>query len=65
MVRMKSCGQTSETSTVNLALRGITTEKDIEKAKFELLEFDRLTQSPNDATAIKYRLNVLNAFLDA
>jgi hypothetical protein len=38
-------------------------ERDIEKAKFELLEFDRLTQSPNDASAIEYRLDVLNKFL--
>lgn len=40
-------------------------EQDSEEAKFELLEFDRLTQSPNDASAIKYRLKVLNDFLNA
>jgi hypothetical protein len=37
-------------------------EKDIEKAEYKLLEFDRLTQSPNDVFAIEYRLNVLNDF---
>ena len=40
-------------------------EEDIEKAKYDLLEFDRLTQSLNDATAMKFRLDVLkNKFLD-
>ena len=32
--------------------------------KYELLEFDRLTQSPNDGVAMKYRLKVLSDFLD-
>ena len=39
-------------------------EKDFPKAKYELLEFDRLTQSPNDSVAMKYRLKVLNDFLN-
>lgn len=40
-------------------------ERDIEKARFDLLEFDRYSQSPNDSIAIKYRLDVLKGFLDA
>ena len=35
-------------------------ESDIGKAAYELLEFDRFNQSPNDAIAMKYRLSVLN-----
>jgi hypothetical protein len=38
-------------------------EKDITKADYDLLEFDRLTQSPNDAYAIKFRLQLLEKFV--
>jgi hypothetical protein len=34
-------------------------ENDLTKAEYNLLEFDRYTQSPNDAGAIKFRLRVL------
>lgn len=34
-------------------------EKDIAKADYELLEFDRLTQSPNDAFAMTTRLRII------
>lgn len=39
-------------------------ERDINEASYELLEFDRYTQSPNDSVAMKYRLKVLNDFVD-
>lgn len=38
-------------------------EKDITKANYDLLEFDRLTQTPNDAYAIKLRLDTLKKFI--
>lgn len=34
-------------------------EKDITKANYDLIEFDRYTQSPNDAYAIKFRLQII------
>lgn len=34
-------------------------EKDLAKADYNLIEFDRYAQSPNDAYAIKFRLKVL------
>lgn len=34
-------------------------ENDISKAKYDLLEFDRYVQTPNDAYAIAVRLNIL------
>jgi hypothetical protein len=34
-------------------------EKGITKAEYDLIEFDRFAQSPNDAQAIKFRLKVL------
>jgi hypothetical protein len=37
--------------------------KDITKADYDLLEFDRLTQTPNDAYAIKFRLELLQTFV--
>lgn len=37
--------------------------KKMEEADFDLIEFDRLTQSPNDAAALKFRLGVLNKFI--
>lgn len=40
-----------------------TAEKDITKAKYNLLEFDRLTQTPNDAYAINSRLGTLRKFI--
>lgn len=39
-------------------------EQDITKGNYDLLEFDRYSQSPNDAIAMKFRLKVLNGFLD-
>jgi hypothetical protein len=38
-------------------------EEDITKADYDLLEFDRLTQTPNDAYAIKFRLDLLEKFV--
>jgi len=35
-------------------------EVDIARADYDLLEFDRYTQSPNDAVALRYRLSVLD-----
>jgi hypothetical protein len=34
-------------------------EQDITKASYDLIEFDRYAQSPNDGYAIKFRLKVL------
>lgn len=34
-------------------------ELDMAKADYDLIEFDRYSQSPNDATAIKFRLRVI------
>jgi hypothetical protein len=34
-------------------------EQDITKADYDLLEFDRYAQSPNDAVALKFRLKIL------
>jgi hypothetical protein len=45
--------------------RVIAEEKDGEvNANSDLLEFDRLTQSPNDKMAIQYRLKVLRDYLE-
>jgi hypothetical protein len=38
-------------------------ESDLAKAEFPLLEFDRLSQTPNDASSIEYRLKVMKEFL--
>lgn len=38
-------------------------EKNIAKANYDLLEFDRLMQTPNDAYAIRLRVNILANFL--
>jgi hypothetical protein len=38
-------------------------EADLTEAERRLLEFDRLAQSPNDESALKYRLSVLRDFL--
>lgn len=35
-------------------------EQDIASAEYDLLEFDRYAQSPNDAIAIRYRLSVMD-----
>lgn len=40
-------------------------EKDIAKADYDMLEFDRLSQSPNDAIAIRFRQTVLRSFVTA
>lgn len=42
---------------------GHLAEENLEKANYELLEFDRLLQSPNDETAMTTRLKVLTKFL--
>lgn len=34
-------------------------EKDLPKADYDLIEFDRYAQSPNDATAMKFRVRVM------
>lgn len=39
-------------------------ERDEPHARFELLEFDRLAQSPNDAVALSYRIEVMRGFLE-
>lgn len=39
-------------------------EDDLTPPQRELLEFDRLSQSPNDEGALKFRLNVLSSFLN-
>mgnify|MGYP001566821571 CR=1 FL=1 len=41
----------------------ILAEKNISKADYDLLEFDRLSQSPNDAVAMRFRFEVLKKFL--
>lgn len=38
-------------------------EQDVAKASYELLEFDRWAQSPNDAVALGYRFRVLRRWL--
>lgn len=38
-------------------------EEDLTPAQLQLLEFDRLSQSPNDGGALRFRLNVLERFL--
>jgi hypothetical protein len=38
-------------------------EEDISNAAYELMEFDRFTQSPNDAIAIRYRMGVFDKYL--
>lgn len=40
-----------------------TAEKDLARADYDLLEFDRLAQTPNDAYAIRLRLEALKKFL--
>ncbi len=41
----------------------IVAEKDIARADYDLLEFDRLTQTPNDAYAIRIRLKTLKKLI--
>lgn len=41
-------------------LNRVTAENDIGAADYDLLEFDRYTQSPNDAIALRFRLRVLD-----
>ena len=36
---------------------------DIADADYEMLEFDRYSQSPNDGVAMKFRLGVIKEFL--
>ena len=38
-------------------------EQDLAAADYEMLEYDRLSQTPNDASAIEFRLKVLQKFL--
>ncbi|MBA4388348.1 MAG: hypothetical protein C0404_10230 [Verrucomicrobia bacterium] len=40
----------------------VIAEKDLAKAEYDLLEFDRLTQSPNDGYALRLRLEILCDF---
>jgi hypothetical protein len=40
-------------------------EKDVTKARYDLLEFDRYSQTPNDAYAIRIRLKTLKEFVRA
>ena len=35
------------------------------KVDFGLLEYDRLNQSPNDASAIEFRVTILTAYIEA
>jgi Protein of unknown function DUF262 len=39
-------------------------ENDLSEAQYELLEFDRFGQSPNDGSALSYRVATLEKFLD-
>ncbi|MFD4560583.1 DUF262 domain-containing protein [Streptomyces sp. NPDC058469] len=39
-------------------------ESDLSEAQYELIEFDRYAQSPNDGSALGYRVKVLTSFLD-
>ena len=39
-------------------------EEDIAEANYDLLEFDRLIQSPNNRSALKFRLTVMEEFLE-
>lgn len=41
----------------------IVAEEEVAKANYDLLEFDRLAQSPNDAVALEYRFRVLRRWL--
>lgn len=38
-------------------------EKDLARADPDLLEFERLNQTPNDKSAIEYRLRVLKEYV--
>lgn len=38
-------------------------EQDVSNANFNLLEYDRLTQSPNDAVALRFRYAVLRQYI--
>ncbi|MGO9527878.1 MAG: hypothetical protein ACLPT4_03915 [Verrucomicrobiia bacterium] len=40
-----------------------TAEEDITKADYDLLEFDKYVQSPNDSYAMEIRLRVLRKYL--
>lgn len=44
-------------------LRRYNDEADLTEAQRRLLEFDRLSQSPNDENALNYRLSVLRDYL--
>jgi len=39
-------------------------EEDVAQATYNLLEFDRLAQTPNDAVALQYRFDVMSEWLD-
>lgn len=48
----------------NLRVRNrMNAEEDVSKANFNLLEYDRLTQSPNDALALRFRYAVLRQYI--
>jgi hypothetical protein len=40
-------------------------EDDLERGEYEILEFNRLSQSPNDGGALTYRLQVLDVYCSA
>ncbi|MGM1059631.1 DUF262 domain-containing protein [Saccharothrix sp. Mg75] len=42
----------------------VAAESELSNAQYELLEFDRHSQSPNDSLALSYRLKVLLRYLD-
>jgi len=41
----------------------VSAEQDVTNANFSLLEYDRLTQSPNDAVALRFRYAVLRQYI--
>ncbi|MET8927127.1 DUF262 domain-containing protein [Streptomyces sp. NPDC004623] len=42
----------------------VRAESDLSEAQYELIEFDRYAQSPNDGSALGYRVKVLTSFLN-
>ena len=49
--------------TLRLENRDVETDEDLLKAKADLLEFDRLSRSPNDFSSIIYRFDVLAKYI--
>lgn len=46
-------------------VRRVRSDSDLSAGEYEMLEFGRLSQSPNDASALHYRLRVMDAWLGA